>query len=103
MPLDLNIEDKNGWTPLHHAAKNNSVKVIEFLLDHGVDDTRLNKQNDAAVHVAVVHNQLKALEVRPVTNPPRSSEQRTEVFRSRQPSAASDAKRAHLSRTEQSP
>ena len=62
--LDLNLEDKDGWTPLHHAAKNNALKSIEFLLDHGVDDVRLNKQNEAAIHVAVIHNQLEALKVR---------------------------------------
>lgn len=66
---DLNLEDKNGWTPLHHAARNNSVKAIEFLLDHGVDDIRLNKQNEAAIHITVIHNQLNALEVCLSANP----------------------------------
>lgn len=89
---DLNIEDKNGWTPLHHAAKNNSVKAIEFLLDHGVADARLNKQNEAAIHVAVIHNQLKALEVCPSTNLKemiresclsKENTNRVEIFRSR--------------------
>ncbi|CAF0983219.1 unnamed protein product [Adineta ricciae] len=59
---DLNIEDKDGWTPLHHAVRNNALKSIEFLLDNGVDDSRLTKQNEAAIHLAVLHNQLKALE-----------------------------------------
>ena len=61
--VDLNIEDKNRWTPLHHAVRNNAVNSIEFLLDHGVDDIRLNQQREAAIHLAVIHNQLKALEV----------------------------------------
>lgn len=60
----MNIQDKDGWTPLHHAVRNSSLDVIEFLLEHGVDDTRLSKQEEAAIHVAVIHNQLKALEVR---------------------------------------
>jgi ankyrin repeat protein len=59
----LNIEDKNGWTPLHHAVRNNALNAIEFLLDNGVDDVRLNKQEEAPIHLAVIHNQLKALEV----------------------------------------
>ncbi len=60
----MNIEDKNGWTPLHHAVRNNALDAIEFLLDNGVDDVRLNKQNEASIHLAVIHNQLDALKVR---------------------------------------
>ena len=62
--VDLNMEDKNGWTPLHHAVKNNALNSMEFLLDNGVDDVRLNHQREAAIHVAVIHNQLNALKVR---------------------------------------
>ena len=61
--LDLNIKDKNEWTPLHHAVRNNSLNAIEFLLDNGVKDTELTKQQEAPIHLAVIHNQLKALEV----------------------------------------
>lgn len=64
LPVDLNMEDKNGWTPLHHAVKNNALNSMEFLLDNGVDDVRLNHQREAAIHVAVIHNQLNALKVR---------------------------------------
>jgi Ankyrin repeats (3 copies) len=50
--------------PLHHAVKNNALNSMEFLLDNGVDDVRLNHQREAAIHVAVIHNQLNALKVR---------------------------------------
>jgi ankyrin repeat protein len=61
--IDLNIEDKNGWTPLHHAVRNNALNVIEFLLENGVDDVRLNEQQEAPIHLAILHNQLNALKV----------------------------------------
>lgn len=61
--IDLNIEDKNKWTPLHHAVRNGSLDAIEFLLDNGVDDVRLTEQKEGPVHLAVIHNQLKALDV----------------------------------------
>ena len=64
LPVDLNMEDKDGWTPLHHAVKNNALNSMEFLLDNGVDDVRLNHQREAAIHVAVIHNQSNALKVR---------------------------------------
>ncbi len=59
----MNIQDTNGWTPLHHAVPNNALNAIEFLLDNGVDDVRLNKQEEAPIHLAIIHNQLKALGV----------------------------------------
>ncbi|CAF1429668.1 unnamed protein product [Adineta ricciae] len=60
---DLNIEDRNGWTPLHYAVRNNALNAIEFLLDNGADDSRLNQQQDAPIHLAVIHNQLEALKL----------------------------------------
>lgn len=61
---DLNLEDKNGWTPLHHAVRHSALNAIEFLLDNGVIDNVLTKQKEAPVHLAVVHNQIKSLEVK---------------------------------------
>jgi len=40
------------------------LNSIEFLLDNGVDDVRLNKQDEAPIHLAIIHNQLDALKVR---------------------------------------
>jgi ankyrin repeat protein len=39
------------------------LNAIEFLLDNRVDDVRLNKQQEAPIHLAVIHNQLDALKV----------------------------------------
>ena len=44
--------------------RNNALNAIEFLLDNGVDDVRLNGQKEGAVHLGVIYNQLKALDVR---------------------------------------
>ncbi|CAF4381737.1 unnamed protein product [Rotaria socialis] len=69
LTLDLDIQDKDGWTPLHHAVRNNSLDAMEFLLANGADDARLNKQEEAPIHLAVVHNQLKALELLLIKRP----------------------------------
>lgn len=61
--LDLDVEDKDGWTPLHHAVRNSALNAIEFLLDYGVLDDKLTKNQETPIHFAVVHNQSKALEV----------------------------------------
>lgn len=38
----INIQDDDGWTALHYAAKRKAYKFIEFLLDHGADPTIKN-------------------------------------------------------------
>ena len=43
--------------------RNNALDAIEFLLDNGVNDVRLNEQKEGAVHLGVIYNQLKGLDV----------------------------------------
>jgi ankyrin repeat protein len=44
---DPNLErDRPGWLPIHHAiARDNSLEMIELLLDHGADPSRPAKAN----------------------------------------------------------
>ena len=51
---DLDAFDDIGYTPLHHAAKNQHVALIELLLDAGADiNAREEETNsDTAVSVA---------------------------------------------------
>ncbi len=37
--LDINLQDKNGWTPLHIACNNLSTEYIPILLSYGADET----------------------------------------------------------------
>ncbi len=41
----LYAKDKNGWTPLHEAARRGDKEVIEFLSGHGVDLDILTNPN----------------------------------------------------------
>lgn len=36
-PIDTNIKDSNGCTPLHYACQRSNIKVIKLLLKHGAD------------------------------------------------------------------
>jgi ankyrin repeat protein len=33
----LKIYDRNGWTPLHEAARNGHLDAVKFLVDNGLD------------------------------------------------------------------
>ncbi|CAF0829944.1 unnamed protein product [Didymodactylos carnosus] len=60
---DINLPDKNSWTPLHHAVIHSSLLAIEWLLDNGADSTKKTIQNEAPIHFAVIHNQLASLKI----------------------------------------
>ena len=50
---DLNVVDATGFTPLHHAASENSAEVVSMLLDCQVNVDCLGKQLLTPLHVAV--------------------------------------------------
>lgn len=35
--MDVNVKDRNGWTPLHFAAQSQSVKIACRLIEHGAE------------------------------------------------------------------
>lgn len=46
-------EDGGGWRPLHHAtARDNSIRMVGFLLDHGADPLREKDGATALEHAA---------------------------------------------------
>ena len=49
--LNINIKDKNGYTPLILAAEKDEVEIVELLLYYGADVNELNDNRLAAYHV----------------------------------------------------
>lgn len=35
--IDMNLQDHDGWTPLHAAAKWAQPEAIDALIEHGAD------------------------------------------------------------------
>ncbi len=35
--VDVWTKDKDGWTPLHYASRNNSIEIAELLIEKGAD------------------------------------------------------------------
>nr|XP_015913874.2 uncharacterized protein LOC107444287 [Parasteatoda tepidariorum] len=55
--VDINVSDKMGYTPLHHAVKNNNLKVIDMLL--ASKECRLDFRtfkNETALCLAATNN-----------------------------------------------
>jgi uncharacterized protein len=40
--VDVNIQNKYGWTPLHVAIRRNHQEMVQYLLDKGADINRVD-------------------------------------------------------------
>jgi len=48
----VNLDNRTGFTPLHHAAENGSLEAAEVLLDAGADPTWPNNMGETPAQVA---------------------------------------------------
>ncbi|MDF2966149.1 MAG: hypothetical protein K0Q51_1537 [Rickettsiaceae bacterium] len=59
--FDINIKDKFGYTPLHHAASRGQTEIVEFLLQHKVAVDTYDKISDTTpLQLAVLKNHYEA-------------------------------------------
>ena len=49
---DVSAAEKDGWTPLHFAARNGYKAVIRLLIDGGADISAAEKDGWTPLHVA---------------------------------------------------
>jgi len=56
---DINLQDKNGWTPLHFAAQEHSVSVVKVLLGAGAKVDLVDKFGNTPLFTAVMHSRGK--------------------------------------------
>ena len=60
--FDINCVNDLDWTPLHLAAKNGDIKMIEFLLSKGANAYLYTRSPEKNIyHVAAISNQLHLL------------------------------------------
>uniref|UniRef100_H3G5N5 Uncharacterized protein n=1 Tax=Phytophthora ramorum TaxID=164328 RepID=H3G5N5_PHYRM len=52
---------KNGWTPLHVAARYGYVETVELLLSRGASVSALSKDNSTPLHFAACCNSLEVV------------------------------------------
>ena len=51
--IDINIQNQEGWTPLHYAAEYDQREVVKILLDKGADYNIRNIGNETPLHFAL--------------------------------------------------
>ena len=56
MPLDINVRNKFGETPLHLAARYNNADAVQTLLYAGADINHRDKSGDTPLHKAAESN-----------------------------------------------
>ncbi|XP_047477382.1 transient receptor potential cation channel subfamily A member 1-like [Penaeus chinensis] len=61
-PDRMCVKDSKGWTPLHHAAANNQICALHFLINHGADLNAQDKQGRTPLHIAAEREALQAVD-----------------------------------------
>ncbi len=56
--LDLNVQDNEGNTPLHYAARNGNDVIFQVLLAHGANINTRNNGGNTALHLAAQAGRL---------------------------------------------
>eukprot|EP01059_Diplonema_ambulator_P016669 TRINITY_DN28386_c0_g1_i1.p1 TRINITY_DN28386_c0_g1~~TRINITY_DN28386_c0_g1_i1.p1 ORF type:complete len:119 (+),score=23.23 TRINITY_DN28386_c0_g1_i1:145-501(+) len=56
---DVDAEDSDGWTALHHAASYGEAEIVRELLARGADATKVDRKGRTAGQVAKDHSNTK--------------------------------------------
>ena len=60
--FDINNIDKNSWTPLHYAVRNNrELTVIKYLIESGADIKAVTKDGKNLLHFVAFNNELSVV------------------------------------------
>lgn len=60
---EIDVKDKDMWTPLHIAALNGHEQMVDFFLRMGANTESKNHMGRMPLHVAVSHNQVKVAKI----------------------------------------
>ena len=61
--VDVHTKDNDGWTPLHWAARNNSIAVAKLLISSGAEVNAKNNAGRTPLHLAAYNNSRAVAEL----------------------------------------
>ena len=59
----LGDRDSNGATLLHHAATNNQMAVMQYLIDSGINLNAVDKDGNTSLHIACDKGHIDAAQL----------------------------------------
>ena len=62
MGIDVNVKDKDGWTPLHYAVSRSALHVTSLLLDRGADVNARSVSGVTPLHIAATVGNINAID-----------------------------------------
>ena len=63
LKAEVNAKDGNGQTPLHVAARNNSLEVAELLISSGAEVNAKDNRGETPLHLAAWNGHQKMKEL----------------------------------------
>jgi ankyrin repeat protein len=60
---DINVQDEDGWTPLHWASMNGALEVVRLLLEHGSEVEAKHNGGKTTLQVAVDRGHAEVVEL----------------------------------------
>ena len=60
---DINIQDSNGWTALHHSAFKGDAENVRVLIENECNINIASNNGRTAMHMAVIDDQVEVLEI----------------------------------------
>ncbi len=49
---DVDIQDSNGWTPLHYACDHGDLEVVKILINDGANLSKFSNTGFYPIHIA---------------------------------------------------
>ena len=61
--VDINMQNRSGWTPLHLASHYRALEVVRLLLEHGADVEVKDNDGQTALQVALLEGYVDVVEL----------------------------------------
>ena len=59
---DVDIQDSNGWTPLHYACDHGDLEVVKILINDGANLSKFSNTGFYPIHIAAQNNHCDVIQ-----------------------------------------